>query len=502
MALSPVNSVFNLSRGIADARAQIFDLQRQLATGKKAATYAALGIDRTQLLSFRGELSQVSGYQSTISFVNIRLSVIQLSLARVEEIAATTRSDAFSADFEPHANDQTDFQAIASGRFAEIVDLLNQEVAGRHLFGGRETDARPVVSADDILNGSVGKAGFKQVADERRQADVGSNGLGRLDIPVPVGADVSLTEDAIASPFGFKLNAVTSTLTGTNVTGPAGAPTDLTVSFTATPPNDGDTITVTLDLPDGTQTEVTLTARAGPLTDPQPGEFEIGVDENATAANFQAELVNVVQTAAQTDLRAASLIVASDNFFDFDGTTPPQRVDGPPFDSATALKDGLTTDTVFWYDGELATDPPRQSATAKIDDGNVVGYGVRANEDSFRTVLKNLAVLATDTYPSSDTNGKERYQQLKNRAGQDLAFPAGTQSVKNVIAEFNVIQVRFAAADTRHEANENMIRGFVDELENADIFEVSAQILAMQGRLEASLAVTASLSQISLVNFL
>lgn len=502
MALSPVNSVFNLSRSIADGRAQLSDLQRQLATGKKSATYAGLGIERTQDLAFRSDLSQISGYRSTISFVNVRLSVIQQSLGRMNEIAASTRSETFAFDFSPQANNQTNLQAVAHGRFIEMVDLLNQEVAGRHLFGGRETDKKPVVAGNEILNGSGSKAGFLQVADERRQADVGANGLGRLDIPAPVAADVSITEDAVGSPFGFKLNAVTSTLSGTTITGPAGAPQDITVSFTATLPNDGDTITVTLDLPDGTQTDVTLTARTGPLTDPQPGEFEIGVDENATATNFQAELLNVVQTAAQTELRAASLHAAADNFFDFDGTNPPQRVDGPPFDTATAFIDATTANTVFWYEGEIATDPARQSAIAKIDDSNVVGYGARANENAFRAVLKNLAVISADTFPSTDTNGKARYQAINSRAGQALAFPAGTQSVENIVSEFTVIQVRFADTDTRHQANENMIQGFVDDVENADIYEVSAQILALQTRLEASLAVTASLSRISLINYI
>jgi flagellin-like hook-associated protein FlgL len=502
MALPPVNSIFNLNRSISQARNQLTDLQRQLSTGKISATYAGLGTERTQSLAFRGELSQISGYRNTISFVNIRLAVLQQSLGRVNEIAAETRSDTFALDFLPQANNQTNLQAIAHGRFIEMVDLLNQEAAGRHLFAGRETDKNPVVSGEDILNGSGSKAGFLQIADERRQADVGANGLGRLDIPVPAAATVNITEDAVGSPFGLKLNTATSALTGTTVTGPAGAPQDIALTFTATLPNDGDTIKITFDLPDGTQTDVTLTARAAPLTLPQPGEFEIGADENATAANFQAELLNVVQTAVQTELRAASLHVAADNFFDFDTTTPPQRVDGPPFDSATALKDATTADTVFWYEGELATDPPRQSATAKIDDSNVVGYGARANEQALRTVLKKLAVISADTFPPADTNAKARYQAINTRAGQALAFPAGTQSVENLISEFTVIQARLDDMDTRHNLNENMVLGFVEDIENADIFEVSAEILAVQNRLEASLAVTSSLSRISLINFL
>ena len=46
------------------------------------------------------------------------------------------------------------------------------------------------------------------------------------------------------------------------------------------------------------------------------------------------------------------------------------------------------------------------------------------------------------------------------------------------------------------------MRDVIGEAEDADIFEVSAQILSLQTRLEASLQVSVSLSSLTILNFL
>ncbi len=312
-------------------------------------------------------------------------------------------------------------------------------------------------------------------------------------------ASGTIAEDAAGSPFGFKLSAATSTLTGTTVTGPAGAPASVNVQFTATLPNDGDTIRLTLGLPDGTTHEMTLTARAaGPLG---TGDFLIGADENATAANFQALLTTSIETEAQRSLSAASLFAASDNFFDFDAANPPQRVNGPPFNTATALQNATVSDTVFWYQGEDSATSARSSQLAKGDDAIIVAHGARANEEALRSVVKNIAAIAVETFNANDVNGSDRYSELKLRATARLSFPGSSQSPDDIITEIAVAKTTLGRANERHKANEALLEGFIGEEENADLFEVSAAILALQGRIEASLAVSSSLGRLSLVNF-
>jgi len=83
------------------------------------------------------------------------------------------------------------------------------------------TDKQPVADMDSILYGGSGKAGFKQIASERQQADVG-DGLGRLTL-AGTAPDVSLTEDGNHS-FGFKLSTVTASSSAITLTTPTGTP--------------------------------------------------------------------------------------------------------------------------------------------------------------------------------------------------------------------------------------------------------------------------------------
>jgi flagellin-like hook-associated protein FlgL len=329
---------------------------------------------------------------------------------------------------------------------------------------------------------------------------MGADGRGRLVIPAAAAGVVNIAEDAAGSPFGFKLLGANSTLTGTTVTGPAGSPAAMDVTFSATLPQDGESIRVSLLLPDGTETDITLTARA--TATGQPGDFVIGADENDTADNFQAALTAAVENEAQVSLRAASLFAAADNFFDFDETMPPQRVDGPPFDSATALRDATATDTVFWYQGELSSLPARESAIVKADDSSFVSYGARADEDGFATFLKQLAVISVETFEGDQQTASQRYTEVKGRMVDSLNFTNGAQSPDSILTELTTAKGALGRISERHQASETLLTDFVYDTENADINEVSAQILTLQARLEASLQVTAILKQISLVNFL
>ncbi len=599
--MTTISPTFGINGTVAEARKTIAGLQLQLATGKKVQTYGDLGQQRAQNLSLRADLSQIEGFTKTISLVDIRLDLSVLNLDRIRNLAADTKSDALETGFDPLASGQTVYQTEVGTRFNEVVSLLNADVNGRNLFGGRQTEQNPVLPAGEILDGAGTRAGFKQIVSERRQADLGADGRGRLvltgpaasvtgsvvgtpgdiggvaaaQITIDIGgnaqnfdisdgaldtlaaleaaidtafganvatiaggnqlqltatnatdtititdidagaaalagltagattnptATMSLAEDAAGSPFGFKLSAATSSLTGTNITGPAGAPPAVSVQFTSTLPSDGETIRLTLGLPDGTTNEMTLTARSsGPLGE---GEFLIGANENATAANFQTAVTTSIETEAQRSLSAASLFAASNNFFDFDGSNPPQRVNGPPFDTATALTNATTTNTVFWYQGEVSTTSARQSNLAKVDDAIIVAYGARANETSLRDTLKTMAALSVETFSANDANAADRYNEIKLRGNSVLSFAGSAQAVDDIITELTVAKTVAGRAAERHTASDAFMRGIIGETENADIYEVSSQILSLSVRIEASLAVSASLGRLSILNFL
>jgi hypothetical protein len=134
------------------------------------------------------------------------------------------------------------------------------------------------------------------------------------------GSTVTVSQDVATSPFGFKIAAVNSSLTGATVTGPSGALATVAVGFGATQPNNNDSITLTLDLPDGSTQPLTLQATT--KSPPGAGQFTIGATPAATAANFQAALTSAVGTLSKTALSAASAMAAGNNFF---ASNPPLR---------------------------------------------------------------------------------------------------------------------------------------------------------------------------------
>jgi flagellin-like hook-associated protein FlgL len=485
-------------QSIIDMRARLDDLQRQLGSGQKATTYAGLGTDRGISLSLRGQLSALSRYDSTMQNVNVRMQVAQSALTGIDSIVHTVKQSTLQTKYTFDPNGKTEQQKSAFSQLDQMLALLNTRAGDHYLFSGKAVDTPAVVSADLLINGDATHAGLKQIIDERRQADIGANGLGRLDITAPTAQSVELTEQA-ASPFGFKLTAANSTLSNTTVTGPAGSPVALNVDFTGVPAA-GEKITITLALPDGTSQDLVLTATAN--SPPAAGEFTIGADNIATAANFSAALSTSLTGLAQTKLTLASAQAASNDFMNTAGGGAPQRVDGPPFDTATDQIDGTSGNTVIWYLGEDDGSGARSTASARIDSSMAINYGMRANEDALRLVVQNVAKFAAMSFSASDPNSADNYEALAKQVSGVLDGAPGQPKVTDLEAAIAGAQTASSAAQARHAQTSNVLTDLLQKIEGVSQAQVGAQILSMQTNLQASLQTTAMLSKISLVNFL
>ena len=344
MSISGIGTRSSLTvQSFVEMRRQLDDLQRQLGTGKRSDTYAGLGLDRGLAVGLRSRLSALEAFQSSITHVDVRINLAQTSLGRLADIGRTVKSTAFqSANIS--GTGTTIAQTTAYASLNEMLGLLNTQAGDRYIFSGREAEQPSVESLEHIMDGDGARAGFKQIVSERKQADLGTLGLGRMVITAPTLTSVQVAEEAPPTVFGFKLSSINSTLANSTVTGPAGAPPAMSVDFTGLP-NAGESAQFRFTLPDGTSELITLTATTSAT--PGPNEFTIGVDAATTAANVQTALTDSIETLANTALVAASAVVAADNFFN--GT--PQRVSGPPA-TATALVAGTPANTVSWYTGE------------------------------------------------------------------------------------------------------------------------------------------------------
>lgn len=484
-----------LGSSLINLKNQLDTLTEQLSSGKKSTTYAGLGVGAATATGLRAQLATLAGYADTDTLLNTRISVANLSLQGISNAGSEVKSAAAGATLTLDATKQTAGQKTAQASFTQTVALLNANVSGRYLFSGRATDTPATASADAIMNGSGAQAGLKQLIDERGKAD-GTSGLGRLVITQPSPTEISIGEDFAGSPFGLKLSSITSTATGSSVSGPAGSPPVMSVDLGATNPVDGDKVRLTFALPDGTSESIELTASS--VVPTPAGSFAIGANSEETATNLNTAVNTAVGTLANTALVAASAMAAADNFF---SSTPPQRVDGPPFDTATALKDGTPADTVTWYTGESGSDPARGTAVAGIDQSITVQYGARANESAFVTQLKNIAVYAAVT-TEPGPNATAQMTALNSRVIDNLAVQPGQQSILDIQADFAGVQTAVKSASDRQTQMGAIAQSMLDSIQGISNDEVATKILALQTSLQASYQTTATLFQMSLLKFL
>ena len=140
-------------------------------------------------------------------------------------------------------------------------------------------------TTDHILNGDGSKAGLKQMIDERRQADLGASGLGRVSVKLRRDLDLGHRGRRRVRPQAGRR---VQQHRGATVTGPTGSPPVLD-SISGRPIQiAGETVTFSFTLPDGT----TATSRCGPPRRRRraAGEFTIGADLDRTATNLQTAL--------------------------------------------------------------------------------------------------------------------------------------------------------------------------------------------------------------------
>lgn len=486
-------------QSLVDLRNTLDDLQRQLSTGKKAVTYAGLGVDRGVTVGLRSQLSAITSYDATADNVQTRINVAQTSLGRISDLGSSVKTAMMQGSYGTGAIGANTAQSTAQFSLDEVLGLLNTQAGDHYLFSGRATDQPAVETYDHILNGNGAQAGLKQIISERNQADLGTSGLGRLTVTSPTATSVSVAEDAV-SPFGFKLASISSSLTNATVSGPAGVPPAVSVDMSGGIPNVGDSLTMRFNMPDGTTENLTMTATA--TAPPGANQFLIGADGTATAANLSTAITASLGKLAATSLTAASAVQASNEFFSADAITPPPRVTGPAFGSATAMTTGSSADTVIWYTGETGTDSPRSTATARIDPTLAVGYGVRGNEQGLRTIVQNLATLAAVSISPSNPNSGELSTALSTRLTSNLAGTPGVQSVADIETDLAGAQVSIKAAKDRHQQQNATLADYLQQIEGVSNEDVGAQILTLQTRLQASMQVTSMMYQTSLVNYM
>lgn len=399
MSISSINygsSLLGLSvRKIGD---QLSDLSTQLSTGLKSSNYGGMGPDEGFAIAARAQLANISSFTTTMTHVNTVIQAVNTGLQSLSSIQNQVQSAAAATPQNLTSTGQTIGQQAALSNLSAIVGILNTQVGDRYIYSGNGVDKPAMAPADDILNGTATQAGLKQVISERQQADLGT-GLGRLVLSASAAMPITLNEDVAGSPFGLKLNAVTSTLTNATVTGPTGSPATISVDLTAGNPNPGDQIKIQFNLPDGTTDSIQLTASS---TTPQPANtFAIGATPAATSANLNAALNTALGTLANTSLVAASAVEAGNNFFS-DGMAVGSAVNSKaaaPITGATLLSGAAASNSIatnFAAGDTITVNGTTLSFVASGATGNQLNV-----TDSVQTLLSKIDQITGTATPST-----------------------------------------------------------------------------------------------------
>ncbi|HEY4199843.1 MAG TPA: hypothetical protein VGM83_04715 [Devosiaceae bacterium] len=468
---------------------------------RNAADMGADGMGRT-VIGGAGPDATLS--EDGVQPFGFKMSTVSDTSDAIDTSVTTTQPPQTTIDLTSAADGDTVSLTLKTRDGASQVVTL-KAVTGTPGAGEFQIGATPADTAANFsaaLNGSVKGATDSLVGNPATyESDVGSNGLGRLNIS-STGGTVTLAEDGVdASGLSIASAATTGGLTATGADGTpgvSGKAGSVDVNFNDVP-HAGESITINLTLPDGTSKTLKMTATNDDPTGPDA--FKIGADADETAANFRAALATSLKTSAGTDMRTASSFAAADNFFNGHGQ-PVLRVSGNPA-TATGLETGTAATTVQWYTGQ-DSDTPRQTVTAQIDDGTRVAYGVQANEAGLALLVKTLAVASVTTYPPDDDTSKARYDALATRQMANMSESHNDEdgSIEIIATELGITQNTIGKVADRQTAYSGQLNNMLADAENVTTEDVAMQLLAVKTRLEASYAATASISQLSLANYL
>ncbi|TYL84686.1 flagellar protein [Bradyrhizobium cytisi] len=408
MSISSINySSSVLGAQIRNINQQLTDLSTQLSTGKLSQNYSGMGTNEGFAIASRAQLSNIDAYTDTITNVNVNINLTNTALQALTTIRSTAQTGAANTSQDLNVNGQTVAQNTAAAQFGSMIGVLNTQSGNRYLFSGTAVNTPSVTDAGDIINGTTTQAGFKTVMAERQAADLGANGMGRLVQTQPTPSSVKVSEDVAGSPFGLKIAAVSSTLTGATVTGPSGSPVSFSVDLNGVNPNNGDKLSVQFTLPDGSTEQIDLTASSATPT--PAGSFAIDPTiPNNTAANLNTALNTAITKLANTSLVAASAVTAGDNFFNTAssaiGTAKNNQAAPPaPISGATALSGTAPSNSIspgFAVGDTITVNGTTLSFVASGAAGNQLNV-----TDSIQTLMSKIDQITGTSKPSTVHGG-------------------------------------------------------------------------------------------------
>lgn len=175
-------------------------------------------------------------------------------------------------------------------------------------------------------------------------------------------------------------------------------------------------------------------------------------------------------------------------------------------------------DTVAGYSAPLSTGTAK-NVYVRVEDYTEINYTVFANTDGLRDIVAGVAMLSQIdqvmdevTLDSDDPAGtvtapgatqqeqNENFYKMFNDIG--AMMNRALDKIDQELYQLSQSQAQIDKIKSGHMLDQNILQDTISSVEDADMNEVAVKLNALQIQLEASFRVTASISSLTLVNYI
>ena len=459
-------------------------LQSQISSGNQVQNASDNPVGAVQILQNNTQLAQISSSLTTIQNATGTLQSSVNSLTQAQNILTSVKSAALSAS-NP-ANQATTNSTLAAQVNSAIQQLLGvanaQQADGTYLFSGASSNQQPFSISSTDGNGQATRIDYQ-----------GSQQTSQVIISKSVTVDTYLTGNSVFQPAigagtqyrgttGAKASSVPDTATGTG---------SLQVVHTATSFSGASGISPG------------VSSAAGDTVLGPAGANKITINDTSGDGSSGTISLNggpaVAYTNSDTDLQVAG---PNGETIYVDTTTIAPGFSGSIDLTAdgTLSTDGGTTTTPISFTSNQAVTDGTTGAVTNVDSSNIRTTGTDSIDYSGRSDIFQILIALRDTINNTNAlSSSARSDLLTGQIAQldqfnsSLAKPLGSQAT----------QAQFLSSLKTHATSlQTDLKQSTSDIQSTDMAAAIVSLQQQQTLYQAGLQITASMNQLSLVNFI
>ncbi|CAH2605522.1 Flagellin (modular protein) (plasmid) [Rhodovastum atsumiense] len=471
-------------------------LTNEISSGAIENPASQLGSGASVLYRLHIDQDLQTALNTSITSAGQRLDTMQTALSSMTDITKEMAAATLNVSASMPGTGMNVLAAQARSALSQVTDLLNTEYDGHAIFAGSDSAGSP------MADGSVIATQAQTILNTQAAAKPGGK-LQLEDVAALLGGGTTTTTNLSADG---KTTTLTTPGYGTvTITTNSDGTTTKTESDSVTHPSGG-TNTTTVNssgLVDFFNDNNVTIVKGGVAS--QSINYTVG---SAGATTLAAQIVdasgNVVRTISISGTGFTAGATGTVSFDGTDGGTPSVALPAQNYRVALVDTSGATPQPAgtpaltssFTGTAYVAGDDGKRSQVM-IGATSTISYDVKANKSDFRSLMQGLSMLSLLDSDKLDNAAKKN---LLEKAGSLLT---GVQSQISVTAGvLGSTQQRLDRAATIQQSASNATVKQILQYEQADTYTDAQKLQTLQVQLQATYAITASLSKLSLVNYI